>query len=550
MAIDPNLAMKIGQYGATQMPDYGNMLVQATNIQGARQTQQMNALKMQEDAMMRQRAEEERQIYAAAVGPEGYNPAQAMRLAGERGQGRMVPDLLEQQRKAAEAQRADQEAKTRKFDSDRKAIGMLMGGADTPEEFEEARRQLIENGIKADKIPPYSPETRSMLNRWAQTPEQRSAEQKVSKYIKSADGTTYGVNEQGKPVVAYGPGLTPTSMADGRMSDMQFAYNNWQKANPNGTFEQFIDTWTRLKGPSEDVLEGRTQDRLARQRAAELRSDFDNRRLALQQQIANARTETDRKRYELQAKQEVRRELERQQREEMNTPEARYRLANAEQTGRLAAKDDTEAIRTLPNTIASAEYRLQVIDELVGDAEIRGGKLYVPPGGRAPHPGFEGAVGIGTPFARFIPGTAANAFDGRLDQIKGQSFLEAFETLKGGGHITEIEGTKGTVAINRMALAQSEAEFLDAARELRGIVKKGLENARKRLSDASSRTSAARAPITQPSAAPALQSGEAASIDEVNRDIAVMEKFIVDNPKDPNIPNLRATINELKAGRR
>ena len=58
--------------------------------------------------------------------------------------------------------------------------------------------------------------------------------------------------------------------------------------------------------------------------------------------------------------------------------------------------------------------------------------------------------------------------------------------LKGGGSITNIEGEKGTAAINRMSIAQSEKEYIDAAREVQGILRKGMDRARKRAGASSS----------------------------------------------------------------
>jgi hypothetical protein len=95
------------------------------------------------------------------------------------------------------------------------------------------------------------------------------------------------------------------------------------------------------------------------------------------------------------------------------------------------------------------------------------------------HPGFETTVGATLlPFARHVPGTDAADFSARLDEIKGGAFLKAFETLKGGGQITEMEGKKATDAITRMNLAQSENEFVKAAREFRGVVEKGVSRAK------------------------------------------------------------------------
>jgi hypothetical protein len=53
-----------------------------------------------------------------------------------------------------------------------------------------------------------------------------------------------------------------------------------------------------------------------------------------------------------------------------------------------------------------------------------------------------------------------------LDQLKGQTFLEAFQSLKGGGAITQVEGTKAEQAIARLNTAQSDEAFEQALREL------------------------------------------------------------------------------------
>ena len=73
---------------------------------------------------------------------------------------------------------------------------------------------------------------------------------------------------------------------------------------------------------------------------------------------------------------------------------------------------------------------------------------------------------------------SAKDFDVRLDQLKGQQFLQAFESLKGGGAITEIEGKKATDAIARMDAASSEAEFTKAAREFQSVIRQGVARAK------------------------------------------------------------------------
>lgn len=99
------------------------------------------------------------------------------------------------------------------------------------------------------------------------------------------------------------------------------------------------------------------------------------------------------------------------------------------------------------------------------------------------HGGFEDAVGISVKKALgagFIPGTGVSDFNARLDQLRGGAFLEAFQTLKGGGQITEVEGKKATDAITRMRTSQSEDEFKAAALEFKTILQRGVERAAQR----------------------------------------------------------------------
>jgi len=157
-------------------------------------------------------------------------------------------------------------------------------------------------------------------------------------------------------------------------------------------------------------------------------------------------------------------------------PAFQQQMAEAKALGQNMAKDKVLRAAQLPKVLDTAEMTLKEIDDLIGKRD-KDGKLLK---GQAPHPGFETAVGATyLPGARFVPGTAASDFQSRFDQVKGGAFLQAFETLKGGGSITNVEGDKGTAALNRMGLAQSEKEFVQAAREFQGIVRKGMERASK-----------------------------------------------------------------------
>jgi hypothetical protein len=87
------------------------------------------------------------------------------------------------------------------------------------------------------------------------------------------------------------------------------------------------------------------------------------------------------------------------------------------------------------------------------------------------HPGLNTAVGLSGQIdpRNVIWGTDAQGARALIDQAQGQAFLQAFESLKGGGQITQVEGEKATAAIARLQRAQSERDFRAAAKELKDI---------------------------------------------------------------------------------
>lgn len=66
----------------------------------------------------------------------------------------------------------------------------------------------------------------------------------------------------------------------------------------------------------------------------------------------------------------------------------------------------------------------------------------------------------------------------KIDQVRGDVFLSAFATLKGGGQITELEGTKAEQAQARLSTAQSEEDFRDALNELKFYTELGIRRMR------------------------------------------------------------------------
>jgi hypothetical protein len=151
-----------------------------------------------------------------------------------------------------------------------------------------------------------------------------------------------------------------------------------------------------------------------------------------------------------------------------------------------------ENLENSPKVLATINDTLRNVDDLIGDARIikdskgkekidytvtKDGKQVQ---GRKPQAGFDYAVGAGLPRWAVMGGSDTAGFLTRLDQIKDKTFLQAFESLKGGGQITQIEGEKATSALNRMNTAQSEVEFIKAAREFEENLRTGMELAKKK----------------------------------------------------------------------
>jgi hypothetical protein len=142
-------------------------------------------------------------------------------------------------------------------------------------------------------------------------------------------------------------------------------------------------------------------------------------------------------------------------------PKLQGDIAGAKKGATVTAEATAKEVIDAPKAISSGEYTYKLIDDLLS------------------HPGMKLAVGKSRMFGiQNIPGTDAKDFDIRLGQLQGKQFLEAFESLKGGGAITQIEGENATKAIARMNAAGTEKGFMEAAREFQGIVRKGVERAR------------------------------------------------------------------------
>lgn len=95
------------------------------------------------------------------------------------------------------------------------------------------------------------------------------------------------------------------------------------------------------------------------------------------------------------------------------------------------------------------------------------------------HPGFKYVFGAPS-IAPTVPGTSQAGALAYYDQIKGKTFLEAFNSLKGAGQITEIEGQKATDAIARLKRSQRPEDAKVALSDLRDVIQAGLSRAEKK----------------------------------------------------------------------
>lgn len=130
-------------------------------------------------------------------------------------------------------------------------------------------------------------------------------------------------------------------------------------------------------------------------------------------------------------------------------PTVQRTVAGAKKSGQVEGEAVTTAQIDLPKIESDAEYLKGIVRQAVD------------------HPGMSGAVGTWSPgkVASFVPGTKESDFMQIQKQITGKQFMQAYQTLKGGGQITEIEGQKATEALSRMSTASSEKAYREAAND-------------------------------------------------------------------------------------
>lgn len=144
----------------------------------------------------------------------------------------------------------------------------------------------------------------------------------------------------------------------------------------------------------------------------------------------------------------------------MSTEAARGRVFTGQSPAQAKVAEAGAAAQiALPQNIANAEQTLSVIDGLRKSPSL---------------PMRTGVWGV----APAIPGTEGANFDAAEAQLKGKLFLEAYNTLKGGGQITEVEGKKATDAMARLNRTQTPEAYTAALDDLYEVISSGVERAK------------------------------------------------------------------------
>ncbi len=121
----------------------------------------------------------------------------------------------------------------------------------------------------------------------------------------------------------------------------------------------------------------------------------------------------------------------------------------------------------LPGAISDAEVTSKRIDQLLANKD-----------------GLDSIVGG---FDQYRPswtlGESGRNALARLEQLQGGAFLQAFNMLKGGGAITEVEGRKAEQAIARLQRSQGETDFREALQDFRDAVNDGVRKLRARAGE-------------------------------------------------------------------
>jgi hypothetical protein len=144
------------------------------------------------------------------------------------------------------------------------------------------------------------------------------------------------------------------------------------------------------------------------------------------------------------------------------TPGYEEELARAKQRGSTIGTDEGEAVTSFPMVQYNAAQMVAQVDDLINDEA-----------------GLRRTFGIMSKLPKIPGGTAAD-YAANLARLQGMAFLQAYQTLRGGGQITEVEGQKAEAAIVALAESQSPQQAKQNLQKLKTAIQELYEIQRKK----------------------------------------------------------------------
>ena len=192
-------------------------------------------------------------------------------------------------------------------------------------------------------------------------------------------------------------------------------------------------------------------------------------------------------------------------------------IAEQKARGKALGTAGGEAEASLPDDLAMAEQMLSTIQGIKTDPNrelATGGSRYT------------------TGLFEQLPGGAIVDFDSKVKQLSGQTFLQAYQQLKGGGHITEVEGLKAEQAIARLNVQQSDPAFLQSLNDLEDVVQAGIGRLREKAGIQEPTRPQAATPEPLPAAPPDVLQGARKAIAD-GKDPAAVRQRLIDSGYSP-----------------
>lgn len=159
----------------------------------------------------------------------------------------------------------------------------------------------------------------------------------------------------------------------------------------------------------------------------------------------------------------------------------------AEQMGQAAV---TYLTTDAPKALKAGEPMLATIDQTIDMIQNLDSTSEAALFGRMSVPADDPETGAPSDLWRLAPSQARQA-NSYLSQLRGQAFLQAFQMLKGGGQITNLEGSKAEASLNRLSnrlLFGSKEEVLTALNELKSGVVGSLNSTKAKMDEYNSIT--------------------------------------------------------------